>query len=58
LIREQQEEITIFERISHILRKALPDVGRFIYIYDYIRVIKKRLKKILSSIIEYLEIIS
>jgi hypothetical protein len=58
LIREQQQEISIFKKISNMFKKAIPDVGRFIYIYDYIRIVRNDLKRKIDSTLESLRIFS
>jgi hypothetical protein len=58
LIREQQQETSIFKKISNTFKKAIPDVGRFIYIYYYIRVVRRELNKKINSMLESLRIFS
>jgi hypothetical protein len=58
LIREEYGELHIFEKISKAFRRKLPDVSRYLFIYDYLRILKKSIKKRLDWIYDYLNILS
>jgi hypothetical protein len=44
IIREEHSKLYFIEKISSFFRRMIPDVDRYIVIYDYIRISKQLLK--------------